>query len=101
MADATLERLVSGNPAAEGAAAELAALESRFKGAKRANGNEETGQTRDDVVAGLGSLRAKVATLDVALQPHFYRAMNTLSPYYYQGLNIILEFDRKDKVTGN
>jgi hypothetical protein len=26
--------------------------------------------------------------------------MNTLSPYYFQGLNIILEFDRKDKVTG-
>lgn len=35
LADAALERLVSGNPAAEAAAAELAALESRFKGAKR------------------------------------------------------------------
>lgn len=96
LADATLERLVSGNPAAEAAAAELAALESRFTGAKRANGNEETGQTRDDVVAGLGSLRAKVATLDAALQPHFYRAMNAISPYYFQKNNIILEFDRKD-----
>ena len=96
LADATLERLVSGNPAAEAAAAELAGLETRFKGAKRANGNEETGQTRDDVVAGLASLRAKVATLDASLQPHFYRAMNAISPYYFQKNNIILEFDRKD-----
>ncbi|MDA0174490.1 C39 family peptidase, partial [Solirubrobacter taibaiensis] len=96
LADPVLERLVSGNPAAEAAAAELAGLETRFKGAKRANGNEETGQTRDDVVAGLASLRAKVATLEPSLQPHFYRAMNAVSPYYYQKNNIILEFDRKD-----
>jgi hypothetical protein len=96
LADAALERLVAGNPAAESAAAELAGLERRFKGAKRANGNEETGQNRDDLVAGLASLRAHVARLEPALQPHFYRAMNAISPYYFQKNNIILEFDRKD-----
>ena len=26
--------------------------------------------------------------------------MNAISPYYFQGLNIILEFDRKNKLTG-
>jgi adhesin HecA-like repeat protein len=51
-------------------------------------------------VAGFASLRLKVAALEPALQPYFYRAMNKLSPYYYQGDNIILEFDKHDKVTG-
>ncbi|MDA0160733.1 hypothetical protein OM076_10690, partial [Solirubrobacter ginsenosidimutans] len=102
LADAALEALVvaSHTPAVQAAAAELAALETAFKGLAHNERNEETGQGRDDLVAGFRSLRAKVAVLEPALQPHFYRAMNTLSPYYYQGLNIILEFDRKDKVTG-
>jgi hypothetical protein len=94
LADAGLERLVAGNPAAEAAAADLTALEQRSKGAKRAHGNEETGKARDDIVAGLDALRTKVAALDPALKPHFYRAMNAVSPYYFQANNIILEFTR-------
>jgi hypothetical protein len=62
--------------------------------------NEEIGEDRDKLVRGFKSLRAKVAQLEAGLQPHFYRAMNAISPYYFQGLNIILEFDRTNKVTG-
>ena len=88
LADSALEALVvaSHTPAVQAAAAELATLETLFKGLAHNERNEETGQGRDDLVAGFRSLRAKVAVLEPALQPHFYRAMNTLSPYYYQGL---------------
>ena len=102
LADSALEALVaaSHSPAAEAAAAELAALEATFKTLKRDDHNQETGKGRDDLVAGFASLRTKVSALDAALQPHFYRAINAISPYYYQGDNIILEFDKFDKETG-
>jgi hypothetical protein len=102
VADSELEQLVaaSHNPAVQAAAAELAQLEKQFAGLHHNDGNEESGAGRDELVAGFRSLRAQVALLDPALQPHFFRAMNAISPYYYQGLNIILEFDRKNKVTG-
>jgi hypothetical protein len=85
---------------ADAAAAELAALEAKFKSLKRNERNEEVGQGRDELAAGFASLRDKVAKLDPSLRPRFYRAMNALSPYYFQGLNIILEFDRVDQKTG-
>ncbi len=102
LADSALDALVaaSHSPAAEAAAAELAALEATFKTLKRDDHNQETGKGRDDLVAGFASLRTKVSALDAALQPHFYRAINAISPYYYQGDNIILEFDKFDKETG-
>ena len=34
-----------------------------------------------------------------ALKPRFYRAMNAISPFYYQGLNFI-RVDRVNKTTG-
>ncbi len=102
LSDAQLEQLVvsSHTPAVQAAAAELASLEQKFAGLAHNDKHEEIGEGRDELVAGFKSLRAKVALLDASLQPHFYRAMNAISPYYYQGLNIILEFDRRNKVTG-
>jgi len=102
VSDDELARLVadSHSPDAEAAAAQLAELEHSFAGLAHNDRNEEIGEGRDQLVAGFRSLREKVALLDAALQPHFYRAMNAISPYYFQGLNIILEFDRKNKVTG-
>jgi hypothetical protein len=102
LADTELDALVaaSHSPAAEVAAAQLAGLEAAFKTLARDDHNQETGQGRDDLVAGLASLRTKVAALEPALQAPFYRAINAISPYYYQGDNIILEFDKYDKETG-
>jgi hypothetical protein len=102
VADPELARLIaaSPSPAADAAAAELAQLQSNFAGLAHNKRNEEIGEGRDELVAGFKSLREKVAQLDATLQPAFYRAMNAISPYYFQGLNIILEFDRKDKATG-
>jgi len=60
-------------------------------------------------VEGFRSLRTKVAAFDkagldpkatAALKAQFYRAMNDISPFYFQGVNIILEFDRLNKTTG-
>jgi hypothetical protein len=100
--DAELEQHVgaSSSPTVQAVAAELAELEKKFAGLGHNERNEEIGQGRAELVAGFRSLRDKVATLEPALQPHFYRAMNAISPYYYQGLNHILEFDRRNKVTG-
>jgi hypothetical protein len=102
LSDSDLEKLVasSAEPAVHDAAAELAELEQAFAHLAHNERNEEIGEGRDRLVEGFRSLRTKVAKLDAALQPHFYRAINAISPYYFQGLNIILEFDRKDKKTG-
>ena len=97
------------NPEVDAAAGELASLEKKFMGLKRSSKNEEVGEGRDELVKGFRSLRTRIAGFDkagldpkvaAALKPRFYRAMNAISPFYYQGLNIILEFDRVNKTTG-
>jgi hypothetical protein len=109
--DPALAQLVAAarNPEVDAAAGELADLEKKFKGLKHSEKNEEIGEGRDELVKRFGSLRARIAALDKAgldpkvaaeLKALFYRAMNAISPYYFQGLNIILEFDRVNKTTG-
>src|SRR5262245_51325727 len=110
--DPELAQLVAAarNPEVDAAAGELASLEKKFMGLKRSSSsNEEVGKERDELVEGFRSLRARIAAFDksgldpkvaAALKPRFYRAMNAISPFYYQGVNIILEFDRVNKTTG-
>jgi hypothetical protein len=109
--DLQLAAFVAGlnNPAATAAADELAALEQRSRAAER-EGTEETGAGRDELVAGIAALRAKVAALDgaglapaplAALKARLYRALNAISPYYSQGRNIdLLEGKEQAKELG-
>jgi hypothetical protein len=110
--DPELAQLVAAarNPEVDAAAGELASLEKKFMGLKRSSSSkEEVGKERDELVEGFRSLRARVAAFDkagldpkvaAALKTGFYRAINAISPFYYQKLNIILEFDRVNKTTG-
>jgi hypothetical protein len=109
--DPELAQLVAAarNREVDAAAGELASLEKKFMGLKRSARNEEVGKERDELVEGFRSLRARIAAFDkagldpkvaAALKPRFYRAMNAISPFYFQGLTIILEFDRVNKTTG-
>lgn len=79
-------------------AAELAALEAKAAGLKKSSG-EEIGKGRDELVADVGKLRARIDQLDGAglderaakdLKARFYRAINDVSPAYFQSRNIDL-----------
>jgi hypothetical protein len=110
--DPELAQLVAAarNPQVDAAADNLADLEKKFMGLKRSSSsNEEVGKERDELVEGFRSLRTQIAAFDkagldpkvaAALKTGFYRAINAISPFYYQKLNIILEFDRVNKTTG-
>jgi hypothetical protein len=111
LADPALDQLVAttAKPEVDAAAAKLALLEKKFKGMDRSGRNEETGTARDELVDGFHDLRGLIARIDgaglepktaAALKAQFFRAMNAITPFYYQGNNIILEFDRVNKKTG-
>jgi hypothetical protein len=101
--DPKLERLVAAahSPAVEAVAADLAGLEKTFKSMKRSKYKEELGVERDKLVELIGDLRAKIARLDTGgleaaaaaeLKARFHRALNAVTPFYYQHENIILEY---------
>ncbi len=103
--DPKLEKLVaaSHSPAVEAVAADVAGLEKTFKSMKRSKYNEELGVERDRLVELIGELRAKIARLDTGgldeaaaaeLKARFHRALNAVTPFYYQHENIILEYSK-------
>jgi hypothetical protein len=100
--DQSLATFIAGlkNPAADTAAQELAALEERSRTmlAEKSGhaGTEEKGAGRDELVAGIGRLRERIAQLDSAgldpvalaeLKRRLYLALNDISPFYSQGRN--------------
>ena len=95
------------NPAVDAAAAKLAALQHTYKSAKRFRGADHTahgemsGHDRDELIEEIGRLRKMVADLTQSglpveqtkdLQAAFYRAIDLVSPYYYQHNNVMLEY---------
>ena len=102
--DQKLEKLVaaSHSPAVEAVATDVAGLEKTFKSMNRSKYREELGAERDKLVEVIGELRAKIARLDTGLdaaaeaelKARFHRALNALTPFYYQHENIILEYSR-------
>jgi hypothetical protein len=110
LADPALDALVAtaAKPEVDAAAAKLASLEKKFRGLAKSSTNEEKGTGRDELVEGFGDLRELIARIDgagldpkqaAALKAQFFRAMNAITPFYFQGNNIILEFDRINKNT--
>jgi hypothetical protein len=97
-----------GNPAADAAARELAALQQRSEQLLRSRSGhedpEEQGAGRGTLVAGIARLRQHIDELDSAgldrgvldeVKKGLYLAVNDLSPYYGQGRNIdILETEK-------
>lgn len=98
------------HPAVDAAAAKLSTLQTMFRAMKAGTNRgtkgkkndigEQTGQARDDLVKGIGELRAMVADFGAAgvppamagpLAAGFYRAINAVSPFYYQHNNVIYE----------
>jgi hypothetical protein len=95
------------NPAVDAAAAKLQELEQVYHSAKRFRGadgtahGEMSGADREKVVAEIAELRKMVTGLatagipakDVhALQATFYRAIDLVSPFFYQHNNAVLEY---------
>lgn len=88
------------SPEAEAIAGALAGLQAKSRGLKK-NRSEEQGKGRDELVAGIGALRAQMdrfngsgldATKLKAFRVAVYRAIQDLSPYYFQSRNVdILE----------
>ena len=108
--DESLERMVASleSPDADAIAGALAGLRAKSKELqKSADRNEEQGAGRDDLVAGIGALRGKVAAFTGAgLDPKtvrsfkaaVYRAIQDIAPFYFQDRNIdILELPPAEK----
>ena len=91
----------------DAAAAKLAELERQYKTTKRFRGADRTahgemdGKDRDELVQSIAAVRQMVAGLSQsgleekqlkALQATFYRAIDLVSPYYYQHNNVMLEY---------
>ncbi|HEX5143941.1 MAG TPA: hypothetical protein VFW21_08740 [Mycobacterium sp.] len=104
LSDHALEAMIgplSTNPAVVEVARDLAVLEHQTQTIQRDKDNQELAKDRDQLVADIGSLRLKIAALDKAglraevldkLKALLYRAIDQISPYYYQAPNIdILE----------
>lgn len=107
----------AGNQTVDEAAAKLAGMQERFAKMKHGkdfnlknDAGEELGEERDRHVQDIEDLRAMVAgfsTLGLppeqvkALQTGFYRALNTVTPFYYQNNNVIWEASKgRDKELG-
>lgn len=99
LADPELEQLVEqlSDPAVTSIASELAGLKSRSR-AMRRDRQEEQGAARDQLVEDIGALRTRLEALDgtnattASFKRQVYRAIQDISPYYFQSRNIdILE----------
>jgi hypothetical protein len=98
------------DPHVDAAAAALADLQHRSRTIKRGGWgaqdahSEELGKDRDELVAAIGRLRPMVAGLHPpawsseqvrALQAAFYRAINMVTPFYYQHNNVMFEYSKE------
>jgi hypothetical protein len=100
--DTDLAALVASlrNAYVDGVAQDLAALQQKAaKLWEERSAGEEKGKERDELVAGIGALRARIAGLDSAgleparcalLKKLMYRAVHDLAPFYAQATNIDL-----------